>query len=338
MGQITSLFVRKVINEADDSVDKDGLLRSMGIEPDSPNDPSYMVSDVNYYALLERLVELDGNGATIPLRAGAAMRCDEYGAFGLAWKSATNLRGSYDRAERYARVLTSVSTYEVEGTDAGAFMHLHREGDRRLGMRLSNEATIASIASISRQVSSEEFKPIQVYFRHSAPKSIEDHEAYFGCTVHFESDTDALLVSNATLQTPNKLGDGSISKFFDTHLEAELSQFEHEGSLDRLVRIQISKSLSEGVPTISDVAGHFGMSARTLQRRLSDQGYTYQVMVDELRRKLADRLLKQTNYSLTEVAFMTGFSEQSAFNRAFKRWEGQTPRSFRLESQPNKLN
>ena len=79
-------------------------------------------------------------------------------------------------------------------------------------------------------------------------------------------------------------------------------------------------------------AGHFGMSARTLQRHLSGRGYSFQALVDDSRRELAERLLKDTQYPLAEVAFLTGFSEQSAFNRAFKRWAGQTPRSFRIQS------
>jgi AraC-like DNA-binding protein len=333
MGEISSLFVRKVINEADDSVDKDALLRSAGIDPDSPIDPSQMVPDTEYYEFLERLAAVDCSAITIPLRAGAAMRCDDYGAFGLAWKSATNLRGSYERAERYARVLTSVATYELEVADEGAFIHLHRAGERRLGMRLSNEATIASIASISRQVSTRKFKPLAIYFKHSAPECVTDHEVYFECPIHFESDRDALLVSSEILQTPNKLGDESISQFFDTHLEAELAKFEDDSSLDKRVQIQVSRSLSEGVPMISDVARCFGMSGRTLQRKLSERGYSYQTLVDESRRQLAERLLRQSDYSLAEVSFLTGFSEQSAFTRAFKRWAGQTPRSFRIGSQ-----
>jgi AraC-like DNA-binding protein len=90
--------------------------------------------------------------------------------------------------------------------------------------------------------------------------------------------------------------------------------------------------LSEGLPALSEVAQHFGMSGRTLQRRLADGGYSYQGLVDTARRQLAKRLLQETGYSLAEVAFMTGFSEQSAFTRAFKRWAGQTPRSYRLAS------
>ncbi|WP_313887600.1 AraC family transcriptional regulator [Nodosilinea sp. LEGE 07088] len=319
-----------MVGEVEADLDKDALLRSLGIEPNSPVDPSQMVSDTDYYAFLEKIAVAETNGTTLPLRAGAAMRCDDYGAFGLAWKSATNLRGSYERAERYARVLTSVSTYEVERAEQGAFMHLHRGGDRRLGMRISNEATIASIVSISQQVSTQPFTPLAIYFKHPAPKDLEGHEAYFGCPIHFDSDRDAVLVSHASLQTPNQLGDESISQFFDTHLEAELSKLADPNALEHRVRIHVSRCLSEGVPTISDVAGHFSMSGRTLQRRLSELGYSYQTLVDASRRQLAERLLQQTNYSLAEVAFMTGFSEQSAFTRAFKRWAGQTPRSFRL--------
>ncbi|MCA9740932.1 MAG: AraC family transcriptional regulator [Deferribacteres bacterium] len=333
MGKITSLFVRKVLEGVDDGVDKNALLRSVGIDPNSPVDPAFMIPAIEYYGFLERTAAADKDATTLPLRVGAAMRSDDYGAFGLAWKTAIDLRGSYERAERYARVLTSVATYEVEKTDAGAFMHLHRAGERHLGMRLSNEATIASIASISIEVSTKAFKPIAVYFKHSAPKRITDHEAYFDCPVHFESDRDALLISGETLRTPNKLGDATISKFFESHLEAEVSKFEDENSLDRRVRSQVSKSLSEGIPHLSDIAKRLGMSGRTLQRRLADQGYSYQTLVDESRRQLAKRLLQQTDFSLVEVAFMTGFSEQSAFARAFKRWAGQTPRSYRIKTQ-----
>jgi AraC-like DNA-binding protein len=332
MSQITSLFVRKVLGIADDTIDRDEVLKSVGIEPGSPVDPKLMVSAADYYAFLERLAGLDKDAVTIPLRAGAAMRCDDYGAFGLAFKSATSLHGSYRRAERYARVLTSVANYEIEMTGRGGLMHLYRDGQRSLGMRLSNEATIASITSISREVSTGEFYPKAVYFKHPEPPTSEHHKSYFGCPVHFNSDKDALLVSREILKTPNRLGDESISKFFDNHLESEILELKKNESLDQVICKKISRSLSEGVPTLADMARHLGMSSRSLQRKLADQNLTYRILVEKSRRLLARKLLRQTDYSLAEVAFMTGFSEQSAFTRAFKRWDGETPRSYRLSS------
>lgn len=333
MGQISTLFVHKTLSAVDTGADHDDLLRSVGVTPGDPVDPALMIPDHEYYAFLERLTKIDSKPTTLPLRVGATMRCQDYGAFGLAWKTAPNLLGSFERAERHARVLTSVSAYEVEQSERGIFINLHREGDRRLGMRLSNEATFASIAAISCEVSTKPLKPLGVFFKHAAPESIDGHQDYFDCPVQFGTDRDALLISIETARKPNKMGDESVVRFFDTHLQAELERLDDEDSLDRQISNHISQSLSEGVPRISSVAGQFNMSGRTLQRRLSDQGYSFQSLINQTRRQLAQKLLKETGYSLAEVAFMTGFSEQSAFTRAFKRWAGQTPRSFRIQSQ-----
>lgn len=332
MGQITALFASKVLGIVDEHVDKDAMLRSIGVDPAGPIDPALMVSAEEYYAFLERLAAVDSDPTTLSLRAGAAMRCSDYGAFGLAFKSAVTLIGSYERAARYARVLTSVATYTHEQSDAGMYVHVNREGERRLGMRISNEATIAAITAISREVSTVDFSPLAVYFKHPAPSGITDHEAYFGCPVYFDAGKDALLVATGSLEAPNKVGDESIARFFDTHLDAAIAKFEDEAALDKQVCNQLARSLSEGVPAISDVASQLGMSGRTLQRRLAEHGHTFQALVDTARRQLAERLLQQTDYSLAEIAFMTGYAEQSAFTRAFKRWAGQTPRSFRLKS------
>lgn len=333
MGQITSLFVHKVISQVDQALDKRALLKSVGIDPDLPVDPKVMVADTDYYALLETIAKSDSQATDLPLRVGASMRCEDYGAFGLAWKSALSLRGSCGRAERYARVLTNVAMYRVREAEEGIYMELHRDGERTLGLRLSNEATIASIAAISQEVSTSTFQPQEIFFSHKAPDSTAAHQRHFACPVRFGTEMDALLVSHEQMQRPNRLGDRSISKFFDAHLDEELSKYDGNAALVRRLRVHVSQALSAGVPRISSIAGCLGMSARTLQRRLSERGYSYQKLVDESRRELAKRLLEESEYPLAQVAFLTGFSEQSAFNRAFKRWAGQTPRSFRIKAQ-----
>ena len=87
------------------------------------------------------------------------------------------------------------------------------------------------------------------------------------------------------------------------------------------------------MPTLSFIASELGIGSRTLQRRLSENGHSFQSVVDMARKDLAEKLLSETEYSLAEIAFLTGFSEQSGFTRAFKRWAGKTPRSYRLGSQ-----
>ncbi len=332
MNQITSLYVYKVIGQASAGVEARDLVEGLGLAYDGPVDPTRMVSSTEYYDFFAALAERDPNGLELPLRIGAAMHSDEYGAFGLAWKSAPDLRGSYTRSERYGRVLGSAETYSLEQCAEGLFYSLHKTGDGSLGMLLSNEASLSAVVTISQEVSSAPFVPQAVFFKH-APRGDESvYTDHFGCPVHFESGRDALLVSEQSLAAPNKLGDETIARFFDRHLEQELAARADENSLDKRVRITVAQLLSEGVPTLSLIASKLGMSSRTLQRRLSDKGQSYQNLVDLARQELAQQLLRDTDYSLAEIAFLTGFAEQSGFTRAFKRWAGRTPRSYRLES------
>lgn len=330
MAQITSLYVYKVVAQASSGVETRDLVAGLGLDPDGPIDPAQMVSSDDYYRFFEVLSERDPSGLALALRIGASMRSDEYGAFGLAWKSAPDLLGSYTRSERYGLVLGSAERYTLEKRPEGALFALEKAGDGRIGMQLSNEASLAAVATISAEVSAEPFTPQAVYFKHSARGDSKVFSDHFGCPVHFDSEHDALLVSEAALAAPNKLGDETIAQFFDRHLEQELAQLVDDEGLKKRVQIAVSQSLSEGVPTLTDIATSLGMSARTLQRRLAEQGHTFQSVVDLSRRDLAQRLLAETEYSLAEIAFLTGFSEQSGFNRAFKRWLGETPRSYRL--------
>jgi len=328
MGAVTSLFARKMVAAAGPEVDAAAVLAMANLEPDQPIDPKVMVPDTVYYRMLEAMAERT-DVTDLPLRVGASMRCDEYGALGLAWKSAPTLLGSFRRVERYARIWTSVVEYELRADSRGIVFLLHRQGERRLGMRLSNEATLASAVAISREVTPLPFAPLEVHFRHPAPRTLDRHEAYFGCPVIFGSDLDGLVVSTEALDRPNKLGDEGITQFLLPHLDAELREVGAEQTLQSLAQTAIARSLSEGVPKMADVARGLGMSARSFHRRLSEHGMTFQTLTEATRRDLAKQLLEEDRHSLAEVAFLTGFSEQSSFTRAFKRWVGRTPAHYR---------
>ena len=329
MGFVTAIFARRMIQAAGESVDGPALLRSIGLEPDEPLDVTEMIADDAYYDLLERIAAKMENAFELPLRVGPLMRPDDYGALGLAWKSAPTIRSSLERVERYCRLWTDNLTYEICDRDDGIDFIVHRFGERRLGMRLSNEATLASATSLIRQTSSPRFRPRTVFMKHAAPKSISAHERYFGCPVLFNSDRDALSISSEVISRPNHLADDGISRFLISHLEAEIESLEAEIPVEALVEREISRSLSEGVPRMSYVARRLATSERTLHRRLSERGFSFRTKVEEARRHVAENLLRESRFSLTEVAFLTGFSEQSAFNRAFKRWTGLTPTAFR---------
>lgn len=328
MAYVTSLFARKMVAAAGTGIDPKATLALAGIDHDAPWDPKVMITAVSYYEMLEAMAE-QIDVTELPVHVGASMRCDDYGALGLAWKAAPTLSGSCRRIERYARLWTGVVTYELREHPHGTLFVLHREGERRLGLRLSNEATLASAVALSRQVCPVPYAPLEVFVRHPAPKTTAFHEKWFGCLVTFNSEIDAVLISNEAMERPNILGDKGISQYLAAHLDAELASIDTPPAIVREAKDAIAQSLSEGAPRVADIAKGLGLSARSFHRRLAEYGMNFQVLTEETRRELAEGLLKDEQHSLAEVAFLTGFSEQSSFTRAFKRWLGQTPASYR---------
>lgn len=138
--------------------------------------------------------------------------------------------------------------------------------------------------------------------------------------------SEALSFNRITLAVPIRQNLAGLSWAATEHSIATRSRIDLAGRVRRIV----AYTFSDGVPTLSAVASQMGLGPRTLQRRLSESGRSFQGIVDLARKELALRLLRETELCLAEIAFLAGFSEQSGFTRAFKRWAGQTPRSFRL--------
>ncbi|MEM9594322.1 MAG: AraC family transcriptional regulator ligand-binding domain-containing protein [Acidobacteriota bacterium] len=334
MGWISAVFAHRVIDVASGNGPEGEalgrqLLRSVGLDPSAPVDPQQRIGDAEFFGLLERVAEQVEGGRDVPLRVGASMRCDDYGAFGLAFKSAVDLQSSYVRVERYGRVVTSIANFRVVQVEDSAFMEVIPGDDDRPGLRMTNELALGAATALSREVGQQDFTPLAVHLSNPAPVDVCAFEAHFRCPLHFGASRDALEVSHDRLRQPNRLGDSSLSRFFDAHLNGALADLPEEDDLGRRVQAEIAQALSEGPPTLPRMASRLGMSGRTLQRRLKEAGLSYRDLVDGARRDLADRLLLRTKYSLAEIAFLTGFSEQSAFHRAFTRWNRQTPRAYR---------
>lgn len=174
----------------------------------------------------------------------------------------------------------------------------------------------------------------EVTFRHAAPGETAPYAAFFDCPVRFGADRNAIVLRAGMLDLPTKLGDPGVSRFLTEHLDAELGALPSEPTIQRSLAKHLSQALSNGIPKAESVARAIGMSERTLYRRLSDAGLTYQDVLESTQKSLAETLLTQSGMTIAEVSFLTGFSEQSTFSRAFKRWVGQTPGAYRKAAQP----
>jgi len=251
---------------------------------------------------------------------------------GLAFTTPPPLRVALLRAVRYVSLLGDVVTYELrpESDDSAAFVVAGRAA-HRLGISIANEGAIAAVLSVCRQSvgTDTEVTPIDVSFAHRPIGTTAAATDYVGCTVRYGRDFDAVRLDAATVDASNRLGDDALSQHLIGQLEQELREVETERGLEARVRRVVANGLSDGVPTMRVVASRLSMSERTMHRRLADEGLRYQDLVVDVRRQLATAMLTSTDHTLVDIAFMVGFSDQSAFQRAFKRWTGKTPLAVR---------
>lgn len=154
-------------------------------------------------------------------------------------------------------------------------------------------------------------------------------ERHFGCRVRFNSDRNALVFRSSDLDHPFVTHNEELVAMLGTQLDSELKAQNASVNVGQQVKDALRRSLAGKRPTLRDVAQELGLSARTLQRRLTDAGITFQQLVEETRRELARHYLKQRSVELNEVAFLLGFEDANSFFRAFQAWEGTSPTEWR---------
>ena len=154
-------------------------------------------------------------------------------------------------------------------------------------------------------------------------------ERHFGCRVRFKAARNALVFRSSDLDRPFVTHNEELVTLIGTQLDSEVKAQNTSNTVSEQVKQTLRRSLAGKRPTLQDVAQELGMGARTLQRRLTDAGITFQQLVGETRRELAHHYLKQSTVELNEAAFLLGFEDANSFFRAFQVWEGTSPTEWR---------
>jgi AraC-like DNA-binding protein len=170
-----------------------------------------------------------------------------------------------------------------------------------------------------------------VTFARASPGETSAHAAFFGVTPRFGAARNERVLDRALLAVAPPRVDGALSAFFERHPERMLGTLDQprEVSTASRVREALAAEVFEEPPSVEAVALRMGLGARTLRRRLTDEGVRFRVMRDEALRDRAMELLARRSLPLVDVAMVLGFSDQTAFQRAFKRWTGETPQTWR---------
>jgi AraC-like DNA-binding protein len=247
-----------------------------------------------------------------------------FGVLGYSMLSSSTLRIALERLERYQKVVSDVSSIELSPTDKGFLLRQnnlhHLSGDFPMAV----DASFSTWLHICRFNYGEALDPVEVNLMRPKPDCAGEYYAFFRCPVNFSVAHNNIVLPHEAMDVPLSSGNKELAQMYDRVMQVYLNE-QQRSELASKVHESIVSHLPSGELTKEIVAKELCMSTRTLQRRLVDEGTNYADILNETRRELALRYIKDDSLPLIEVSFLLGFSDSAAFSRAFKRWTGQTP-------------
>lgn len=300
-----------------------------GFDPKWAVDPDAQIPLEVENALWSEAERLSGD-ASFGLHAAEGLRPGTFDVMDYVIRTAPTVRAALERLARYNRIVHDAAVFTL--SDEGDVMRIEH-AFQVAGMapcRHASEFTLASIIAVGGQLAGVPLRARKVEFIHSEPASILEHERLFGVRPGFSARVNVLEFEHSVLELPVLAADPSLSQVMERFAELVLASrpVGTESTLSRVRRL-LAAALPEGEATLADISARLRMSERSLQRRLAHEGASFDGLLDDLRRELAARHLADPKIAIAEVAYLLGYSEPSAFHRAFRRWTGMTPSEAR---------
>lgn len=324
------IWVRNIVDALDGlGLDGMGLALKAGIDP-------ALFGAVESGILANEIVRLwelavdESRDDAIGLKAAQSFRPSSMDATGYAMMSSPNLLAALERAVRYIGALTSASNAGLCRNEYGYCLSLNLMPGIIDVQRQNHEFVLLSTLQFLRWIAGPSLVPSRIEFMHARPAEATLYSEAFGRLPDFSAPHLALSFSEADVARPLLSANAQMAILHDQAAEQRIAQL---GTAHNTLMANqyIVQSLIHGEPTRDAIAEKMGISSRTLQRRLQDEGRTYHEILDDVRHNLANRYLGNENISLSDVAHLLGFSDQSSFTRAAHRWFGDSPSRIRAK-------
>jgi len=309
-------------------VDTEALLREVGIERRTLEDPDARLQNSEAGALWAKAYELSGD-PVLSLHAAEACPLGAYKVIDYMAASARTVGEAFRYAARYFKLINTAVSLPIDESGDPVTFDVAGEGGPTDVSRAYAEYCLAAFVLHVRAATGVAFGLRRVTFTHLPPPDIREHERIFGCPVRFEAEHNRLVLDRSAWETPTSGAHSGVLGVLIEHADLLLSRLPRGPELVERTRRAIGQRLRGGDPSLESVARELAMSERSLQRHLRELGYSYNALADEVREATARLYLEQPDIALAEIGYLLGFADQSTFNRAFKRWTGCTPKQAR---------
>jgi len=324
--KIAVQLVRSLINYGERyGAARDAMLNVASVSEDQLNDCRLLI-DVHRYEALLSFISQCLNDPLLGLHNGQEFEAGRWGVLGLIASTAQSFQAAIEAQYRFQSLSGNMGA-PLQSSSNGVTT-LQWVPAYNCSYHLA-EQVVTGLVSLARDLTNQvDYAPNCVSFTHKPQGDVRLYEAYFKCPVYFSARFNGLEVDDELLQVPLRKSYTETHKVLVAHAKTMLEEQSYTSPLE-VIKDYVVKTLPSHVPDIEEIAQYLNLSVRSTQRKLHEYGTSYSQVLDAIRKELALTYLRQTQNSVLYVSERLGFSEQSAFQRAFKRWTGSTPKRYR---------
>jgi AraC-like DNA-binding protein len=292
-----------------------------------PDRAQHFVSMSQWQDWLRRVDALEGHRPGLGLRIAEGVGARHFGVAGYAALACSNLAEALQRMERYHACIYDVNPAQVAFREDCVVIEWGVERGRP-GAQV-DETAIAALVQLARDMTGRYWPVRQVAFVNPPPSDVQPYRDFFGGEVIFQAPFTRVVFDMTFMALPLRKSDPALAELLDQQACQLLQHVSKVPTVVEAWRMTLVQLIREGKTSLAALAEAHHSSPRTLQRRLAEQGATFQQLLDDTRRHLAEAHLLDGQLDLAEVSLLLGYSEQSAFTRAFRAWTGLPPAQWR---------
>ena len=311
--------------------DSEKIFFEAGIKERDCNNP---ISEVNLfqYCNLFELAAKQTKNSNIGLHFGQGFKPEQLGMIGYAAISSPTLASGLKSMTNYFPAHQGRTSFSLFQDDGIMWLQYHILDPRIQSRRQDAELSLGMFCNIFKAAHGREWVPLEIRFEHTEPEDTSEHEKLFNSKVLFGRRTNAIAFKKSDLDIRMPGHDPYLFSMVRAFLEGRCAEQSNRIDLATIVRNEVTMQLGTNIPSLNEIASILGMTDKNFKKKLRANGLSFPDILRAARHELALHYMDDPEMPLTEIALNLGYSELSAFSRAFRNWTGMSPQKFRTIS------
>lgn len=308
-------------------VDIDAFLHSLDVDPASAKSSDIRIP-IETYLRIQDEAAVFVNDSCFGLHVGEFAEAGSWSILGYMMMNCRDVGEAFEKSARYSRIIGNLIEVRIERKRNQSKLVFFTSPQAPEMSRHCFDTSFSTTICMMRNFTGVDLQPLEVTFTYAEPESRSEYDRIFRCPILFGQKENSFTIDTSVFNTPILMANPRLLEHFEKYAQEVLTEIDQRNEYTRIATKIIIAHLDDEALSIERVAKEMSISVRTLQKRLEEEGVIFSDLLREIRHRLARKYLRE-DYSVEQITYLLGFSEPSAFRKAFKKWSGVTPREYR---------